>query len=588
MFVISCAFIGLLLFIVGSSGNGLCILVFLRKKFRHRVITPYFIVLLFADSIYLLFHLIKLFYYSQTLFNLNIQPEESCSTTFFARAYQYATQTWPQPLVPLVHAETYIRFSLILMCIISLHRTTYITRSLKRLVIPTSYSYVQKHKWTFIFIILAFFFAYIFEFVGLTLFCSKSNTRDLSYEWFIYMSTYMKNSTYLLTSTMVDQPDSLKCVNYALKNLQETNQSSIIYNNDICTEEQLINILSYYFDQHKKSIVNLIQKILLNQTGQRITRNEIRRKFHFHECLFPQEPNFFHRYYNFMYRRSFGFNRHTLLLVIGSVLPSFITIISNILSVYRVRELRRSTSNYILPCRRRTDDTRRVLLVITIECLFAIINSWFSDILLSLVYCKRNLLADDDCPNFLKQNINLLIMFDMFNSLSNIILHCLCGKHFRNELYLMFQSCGRIIKRLFRAICCCYIRIRCQSYSQEQYVWYNASITGNNSSNSSQKSISPSHLYLKIHTSPQLSKRHCFDCQWYFNRRPLMASREFFSAISKECLGKNRKHFSTYYQPLSARTDIKTMTTSNSMKLYFPQQETTTVPSKNKRWFSFF
>ncbi|CAF2733517.1 unnamed protein product [Rotaria sp. Silwood2] len=583
MFAVSCAFIGLLLFTLGSSGNGLCILIFLRKKFRHRVITPYFIVLLFADSIYLLFHIIKLFYYSQTLFYPNTQPEESCSNTFFARAYYYATQTWPQPLVPLVHSETYIRFSLILMCIISLHRTTFITRSLKRLSMPTTYNYVQKHKWTFVFIILAFFLAYSFEFVGLTLFCSKSNNRVISYEWFIYMSKYMENSTYLLTNTIVDQPDSLKCVDYALRNLQEQNQSSIVYNNDICTKEQLINILSHYFDQHQRSIVNLIQKILFHQTGQRITRNEIRRKFHFHECLFPQEPSFFHRYYNFMYRRSFGFNRHTLLLVFGSILPSFITIISNILSVYRVRELSRSTSNYILPCRRRTDDTRRVLLVITVECLFAIFNSWFSDILLSLVYCKRNLLADDDCPMYLRQNINLLIMFDMFNSLSNIILHCLCGKHFRNELCLMFQSCCRTIKHLLSEICCCYFQIHCQPYSQDQYVWYNASITGNDSSNSSH-SISPSHLYLKIHASPGLLKRHCFDCRWYFNRRPLIASREFFSTISKECLGKNRRHFSSHYQPLSARTDLKTLTTSNSMKLYFPQQETTTLPSKTKKW----
>lgn len=314
MFVVSCAFIGLFLFILGSSGNGLCIVVFLRQKFRHRIITPYFIVLLFADSIYLLFRLIKLFYYSQTLFNLHAHSKESCSNTLLARAYQHATQTWPQPLVPLVHSETYMRFSLILMCIISVQRTTFITRSLKRLVLPATYNDTHKHKWTFFCIILAFFFAYIFEFVGLTLFCSKSNSRDISYQWFIYMSKHMENSTYLLTNTMIDQPESLKCVNYVLTNLQQQNQSSIIYNDDICTKEQLMDILSHYFDQHQRSSVNLIQKILFHETGHRITRNEIRRKFHFHECLFPQEPNFFHRNYNFMYSRIFGFNRHTLLL----------------------------------------------------------------------------------------------------------------------------------------------------------------------------------------------------------------------------------------------------------------------------------
>jgi hypothetical protein len=248
------------------------------------------------------------------LFNRNKHSQESCSNTLIARAYQHATQTWPQTLVPLVHSETYMRFSLILMCIISVQRTTFITRSIKRLVLPASYSDTHKHKWTFLFIILSFFLAYIFEFVGLTLFCSKSNNRDISYEWFIYMSKYMENSTYLLTNTMNDRPDELKCVNYFLINIKNENQSSILYKNDTCTKEQLTNILSYYFDQHQRSIVNLIQKIFFHQTGHRITRNEIRRKFHFHECLFPQEANFFHRYYNFMYSRIFGFNRHTLIL----------------------------------------------------------------------------------------------------------------------------------------------------------------------------------------------------------------------------------------------------------------------------------
>lgn len=325
MFIISCAFIGLLLFTLGSSSNGLCILVFLREKFRHRVITPYFVVLLATDSIYLLFHLIKLFYYSQTLLNRNIPAKESCSNTFFAHAYRDATQTWPQPFVPLVHSDTYMRFSLILMCIISLHRTTYIARSLTHLVMPRSQNYLQKHKWSLLFIILAFCLAYMFEFVGLTLFCSKSNNHKISYEWFIYMSKHLENSTYLLTSTMADQPNSLKCVTDVLKSLKEQKQKSIIYKNGTCTEAELINILSYYFDQHQRPIVNLIQKILFHQTGQRITRNEIRRKFQFHECLFPQEPNFFHRHYDFMYSRMFGFNRYTL--VLGKIKPFINTII---------------------------------------------------------------------------------------------------------------------------------------------------------------------------------------------------------------------------------------------------------------------
>ncbi len=313
MLAISCTFIGICLFILGSSGNSLCILVFLRKKFRYRIITPYFITLLFVDSIYLLFRLMKLLYYSQTLFKLHAKTEEACSKTFIARVYQHATQTWPQPLVPLVHSETYMRFALILMSIMSIQRTIFITRSLKFLVLPTTSKDTYKSKSTIITIFLAFLFAYSFEFAGLTLFCSKSNNRNITYDWFIDMNKYMENATNILTNTMSDQSNSLKCVNYAINTLQQ-NRTLFTESKPICTKEELTDILSYYFDQHQKPIVNLIQKIIFYQTGHRISRNEIRRKYHFHECLFPQQPNFFHRYYDFMYSRIFGLNRHTLLL----------------------------------------------------------------------------------------------------------------------------------------------------------------------------------------------------------------------------------------------------------------------------------
>ncbi|CAF4971332.1 unnamed protein product [Rotaria sp. Silwood1] len=313
MLSISCTFIGICLFILGSSGNGLCILVFLRQKFRYRIITPYFIVLLFVDSIYLLFRLMKLLYYSQTLFKLPTNMTAPCSESFLARIYQHATQAWPQPFVPLVHPETYIRFSLVLMSIMSVQRTAFITRSLKFLVLPTTFKDTYKYKWTFLIILSAFFIAYTFEFAGLSLFCSKSNNRNITYDWFVYMTKYMENTTHILTSRMSNKSHALNCVKYAINSLQQ-NQTSFIEQNPVCTHNELVNILSYYFDQHEKPIVNLIQKIIFGQTGHRISRNEIRRKYHFHECLFHQEPNFFHRYYDFMYSRIFGLNRHTLLL----------------------------------------------------------------------------------------------------------------------------------------------------------------------------------------------------------------------------------------------------------------------------------
>lgn len=314
MLVISCTFISICLFILGSSGNGLCIIVFLRKKFRSRIITPYFITLLFTDSIYLLFRLMKLLYYSQTLFKLHTNLIDSCSKTFLARAYQYATQTWPQLLVPLVHSETYIRFSLILMSIMSVQRTIFITRSLKYLVLPSTFKETYKYKWTLAIISSAFFLAYSFEVAGLSLFCSKSNNRDITLDWFVYLSKSMENSTQILTNTMIDRPNALKCVQSAIVLLQQNQTLERMNEENMCGKEELMNILAHAFDQHQKPIVNLIQKIIFYQTDQRISRNEIRRKYHFHECLFLQEPKFFHRYYDFMYSRIFGFNRHTLLL----------------------------------------------------------------------------------------------------------------------------------------------------------------------------------------------------------------------------------------------------------------------------------
>lgn len=307
MFPLSCTFLSLFLFLFGTSGNNLCIVVFLRQKFRHRIITPYFIALLFADSIYLLFRLIKLFYYSRTIFHRNLHSKQSCSTSSIIRVYQYATQTWPQIFVPLIHPETYIRFSIILMCIISVQRTTFITRSLKQLVPPALYNDKCKHRWTFAFIILAFSLAYSLEFFGLTIFCSKSNNSDVSYQWFTYMAKYMENSSSLLMSTIGNQSEAFQCVNDHLNHLKNETLT-------FCTKEELIRILSDSFDQHSRSIVTLIQKIIHHQTGHRIARNEIRRKFQFHECVFAQDPQFFHRHYDFMYKRSFGLNRYALIL----------------------------------------------------------------------------------------------------------------------------------------------------------------------------------------------------------------------------------------------------------------------------------
>ena len=314
MLALSCTFIGLCLFIFGSFGNGLCILVFLRKNFRYRIITPFFIVLLIADSIYLLFRLMKVPYYLNTLFDLpRNSTSNSCSQTFLVRIFAYATQYWHQALVPFIQPEIYLRFSLILMSIMSVQRTLFIKRSLKLQILPTTYTDKYKYKGTFLIIFLTFLLAYAFQFGGSTLFCSKSVSQDRSYDWFIYMNRRMNNVTHMLMNTIPKYSNDYQCVSYAVERLQK-NQRLFTEANPICAKGDLTKILSFYFDQHDKSTVKLIQRIIFFKTGHNISRNDVYRKYHFHECLFPQEPNFFDRAFDFIYSRTFDFNRYTLIL----------------------------------------------------------------------------------------------------------------------------------------------------------------------------------------------------------------------------------------------------------------------------------
>ena len=250
-------------------------------------------------------------------------------------------------------------------------------------------------------------------------------------------------------------------------------------------------------------------------------------------------------------------------------------------SLRRVRQLNRLTSTYLLPCRRRTDDTRRVLIVITVECLLSICNSWFSDIVLSLVYCGRNLSAGDDCPKYLRQNYDLLVMFDLFNSSSNILLHCLCGKRFRKELREIFKSIFKCCQHCSRALWCCYFQINCRQPPKESYVSYNASFTRNESSNSSHSGYQ-NHLYLKIHISPRSHRKNWCACRWYFNRTSSPTLRQCCSILPKECLKRNRAHAAVRYATLTNQTNLTRPMPTKTMRLYYPTQPTTTISTERK------
>ena len=84
--------------------------------------------------------------------------------------------------------------------------------------------------------------------------------------------------------------------------------------------------------------------------------------------------------------------------------------------------------------RKRTDETHRVILIITIECLLAVLNSWFIDLILSIKFCAGSVAIGDDCPQFLRRFHQYLVLFDLLNSMSNLFLYGFAGKRFRSEL----------------------------------------------------------------------------------------------------------------------------------------------------------
>ncbi|CAF1590849.1 unnamed protein product, partial [Didymodactylos carnosus] len=153
---------------------------------------------------------------------------------------------------------------------------------------------------------------YGFEFFGLTLFCSESNNRDVSYQWFVYTVQHLPtNSLELLTNAIENRTNDWDCVQQYVHYIKANFTKTVEH---YCPEEQIMEILGRYFDSHDRFIVRLIQQIQRHSFGFTLSRNEIRVKYHYHACIFKQNPNQFSKLYNFIYGKMIGFNRYTLIL----------------------------------------------------------------------------------------------------------------------------------------------------------------------------------------------------------------------------------------------------------------------------------
>lgn len=230
MFDYTCTWIGLLIIIVGSFGNWLCICVFSRKRFRTSTLTPFFIALLVSDCMYLIFRVMKLIYYQQTLFH-NSLIHSSCASSLLTRFYGYYTQYAPQILIPLCHYEFYIRFALLLMCFLAVQRTYDMCYSPSRLLVRKSSSKVL----SYILIISALVISYIFELAGLSIFCSDELSSTIAYQWYSYLQNNLTNETSQLITFMKEQSanqSELDCVDA---------------NSSRCSREQITQIVRKLF-----------------------------------------------------------------------------------------------------------------------------------------------------------------------------------------------------------------------------------------------------------------------------------------------------------------------------------------------------
>ncbi len=86
----------------------------------------------------------------------------------------------------------------------------------------------------------------------------------------------------------------------------------------------------------------------------------------------------------------------------------------------------------------------------------------------------------DDCPHFLHRYQTFLVLCDLFNSMSNIILYCFAGRRFRHELKRMLKAWFHALRKRIP----CYCRIECRktnqfeiNYDDEQYIAQSESST---------------------------------------------------------------------------------------------------------------
>ena len=418
------------IFICGFLGNILCIVVFLRRRFRSRSISVYFIALFFNDCLLLFIsHVGKMLIFdasSSCWFNIYLSK--------FIDLIRYRDVIYHGGLSVLTYNTTYSQISMLIFMFMSIQRVRTFS----------SISYRESRTCASLLTLIAFVYGLLVSYVQLyDTFCVEQ---------------------FNLTTNQSEQIDAL--LDDTRRHL--TNRSSLDLGNQSTELDwrylrhrtiARVYLPSYmsidWPDEHAQptpcdledqlpehllaSIDNLTRPLLQTRPGEDyfLEHQFCTQAWHFIDaygnCSLPLSARSFQRFYTFLYDRRLSFsNRYTIGFIIGTLIPSCICIFSSLICLYYI-------SNR--PLIRKHSHSRaelRSLSMIFVEILLSLMSA-LQSYMINFFTCHRLLfrMGSDNCYGQASNNIlpNFLgSILELFTSTSNILILMICGAQFRNEL----------------------------------------------------------------------------------------------------------------------------------------------------------
>jgi hypothetical protein len=176
------------IFISGFLGNIICIIVFLRRRFRTRSISVYFIALFFNDCLLLFIsHVAKMLIFdasSSCWFNIYLSK--------FIDIIYYREMIYRQGLAVLTYNTTYTQISMLIFMFMSIQRVRTFS----------SISYRESRMCALMLTLIAFIYGIIISYVQLyDAFCIKE--LDLTRNQTIQIDLLINNTKYLMNTKCI-------------------------------------------------------------------------------------------------------------------------------------------------------------------------------------------------------------------------------------------------------------------------------------------------------------------------------------------------------------------------------------------------